>query len=93
MTSNDDAIGIAIEVLTAWTTQSDSTAFAEDRLLAYLAQGPQTAIDVLGGFLSLSGWLLIRAARSEGESGNATPEEMRAVLQDIARRNNLGPQS
>jgi hypothetical protein len=40
----------------------------------------------LTGLLSLAGRLLLRAAKAEGVSGDATQEEMRAVLQDIARR-------
>lgn len=39
--------------------------------------------------ISLCGHTLLRAALAEGESGQATDAEMLAVLQDIARRNEL----
>jgi hypothetical protein len=71
--------------MTAWTLQPDSTEFAASRVAEYLAE-PDGGLAFVTGLLSLAGRLLVRSARAEGESGNATPEEMRAVLQDIARR-------
>jgi hypothetical protein len=85
MIDKDEGIRKAIDVMTAWTFEQDRTDFAGSRVTEYLGE-PDGGFEFLMGLLSLSGWLLLRAAKAEGESGNATPEEMRAVLQDIARR-------
>lgn len=80
-----EAVRAAIDVMTAWTMQQDSTDYAQDRVARYLA-APDGGAAFTTGLLSLAGWLLLRAAKAEGASGNATPDEMRAVLQDIARK-------
>jgi hypothetical protein len=85
MIDKNEALRNAIDVMTAWTMQQDSTEFAQGRVAEYLA-GPDGGVAFMLGLLSLAGWLLLRVAKAEGASGNATPDEMRAVLQDIARR-------
>jgi len=84
MAYNNDAVRAAIDVMTAWTSEQDRTNFASSRVAYYVGKGPESEGQLLVGLLSLTGWLLTRLAKAEGESGNATPEEMRAILQDIA---------
>jgi hypothetical protein len=76
----------AVDVMTAWTTDPDKTDFAISRANEYLSEGPDGFQTLLAGFVGLSGWLLIRLAKAEGQSGSATQDEMRAILQDVARR-------
>jgi hypothetical protein len=51
----------------------------------YLA-GPDGGVELTVGLVNLCGWLLLRPAKAEGTSGNATPDEQRAILRDIALR-------
>jgi hypothetical protein len=83
MIDKNESIRKAIDALTAWTTEQDSTDFVSRRVGEYLA-GPDEGVGLLVGLLNLSGWLLLRLAKAEGESGNATPQEQRAILQDLA---------
>jgi hypothetical protein len=85
MADKDEGVRIAIDVMTAWTTEQDGTEFTASRVAEYLGD-PDGGRAFLNGMISLSGYLLVGLARAEGESGNATPEEMLAILQDIARR-------
>lgn len=81
----NQAVRNAIDVMTAWATEQDSSDFAADRVREYLA-GPDEGVEFVVGLVSLCGWVLVRLAGVEGESGNATPDEIRAILQDIARK-------
>lgn len=84
-----DAFLEAAAVMTAWTMQQDSTDFASGIAAEHLV-GPDDGAGFVGGMLGLCGRLLLRAAVAEGESGQATPDEMRAVLRDIVERH-IGP--
>ena len=79
-------IRVAIEAMTAWTLHQDDTAFAESLVAEHMAT-QEAAHTFALGMSSLCGWVLLRAAAAEGESGQATPDEMRGILQDIAQRN------
>jgi hypothetical protein len=81
-----EQLRVAVDVMTAWTTEPDNVDFAIGRANGYLNDGPDGYQTLLAGFVGLSGWLLIRLAKAESESGRATRDEMRAILQDIARR-------
>jgi hypothetical protein len=86
MAETGKQLRVAIDVMTAWTTDPDNTEFAISRANEYLSEGPDGFQTLLAGFVGLSGWLLIRLTKAESVSGNVTQEEMRAILQDIARR-------
>lgn len=86
MFETGEQVRIAVDVMTAWTTDPDNVEFAISRASEYLSESPDGYQALLAGFVGLSGWLLIRLAKAEGLSGNATHDEMRAILQDIARR-------
>ncbi|MCV7029442.1 hypothetical protein [Mycobacterium sherrisii] len=79
-----EQLRVAVDVMTAWTTDPDNVDFAIGRAKGYLDEGPDGYQTLLAGFVGLSGWLLIRLAKAE--SGKATRDEMRTILQDIARR-------
>ena len=85
MIDKNEAIRTAIDVMTALTTQQDSTEFVSQRVGEYLA-GEDEGIELTVGLVNLCGWLLLRLAKAEGASGNATPEEQRAILRDLALR-------
>jgi hypothetical protein len=85
MIDKSEATLKAIDVMTALTTQQDSTDFVTERVLEYLG-GPDQGIELVVGLVNLSQLLLLLAAKAEGESGNATPDEQRAVLQYIAQK-------
>ncbi|ODR02770.1 hypothetical protein BHQ21_22245 [Mycobacterium sherrisii] len=79
-----EQLRVAVDVMTAWTTDPDNVDFAIGRAKGYLDEAPDGYQTLLAGFVGLSGWLLIRLAKAE--SGKATRDEMRTILQDIARR-------
>jgi hypothetical protein len=81
-----EQLRIAVDVMTAWTSDPDNADFAIGRAHEYLNEGPEGYQTLLAGFVGLSGWLLIRLAKAESQSGKATRDEMRTILQDIARR-------
>jgi hypothetical protein len=68
--------------MTAYTTEQNSLDFMSKRVGEYLA-GPD-GIEFVNGLISLCGVLLTGLAKAEGASGNATPEEQRAILQRLA---------
>jgi hypothetical protein len=74
----------AIDVLTAWTTESDSTDFAMSRAEQYVGE-PDGERKLRNGLITLVGLLLVQVTKEAG-SDTATPEQMRAVLQEIAKR-------
>jgi hypothetical protein len=78
-------IRIAVEAMTAWTLEQDQARFAEALVAEHMATQEEAHVFAVG-MISLCGWMLVRAAKAEGESGQATPDEMRAILQDIAQR-------
>jgi len=86
MVETGGQLRIAIDVMTAWTTDPDNVDFAISRANEYMNEGPDGYQTLLAGFVGLSGWLLIRLAKAEGKSGKAAQDEMRAILQDIARK-------
>jgi hypothetical protein len=86
MAETGDQLRVAIDVMTAWTTDPLNFDFAISRASEYLSEGPDGGQALLAGFVGLSGWLLIRLAKAESTSGNVTEANMRAILQDIARR-------
>ena len=88
MPETGEQLRVAVDVMTAWTTDPNNVDFAISRANEYLDEGPDGYQTLLAGFVGLSGWLLIRLAQAQadGGSGMAAPDEMRAILQDIARR-------
>jgi len=86
MVETGGQLRIAIDVMTAWTTDPDNVDFAISRANEYMNEGPDGYQTLLAGFVGLSGWLLIRLAKAEGKSCKAAQDEMRAILQDIARK-------
>jgi hypothetical protein len=86
MVETGGQLRVAIDVMTAWTTDPDNADFAISRANEYMNEGPDGYQTLLAGFVGLSGWLLIRLAKAEGKSGKAAQDGMRAILQDIARR-------
>jgi hypothetical protein len=86
MFETGEQLRVAVDVMTAWTTDPNNVDFAISRANAYLSEGPDGYQTLLAGFVGLAGWLLIRLAKAGGKSGNAAEDEMRAILQDIARR-------
>ena len=85
MIDKDEATRTAIDVMTALTDQQDSTDFVSQRVGEYLA-GPDGGVELTVGLVNLCGWLLLRLAKAEGASGNATPDEQRAILRELALR-------
>jgi hypothetical protein len=85
MVETGEQLRVAVDVMTAWTTDPNNVDFAISRANEYLSEGPDGYQTLLAGFVGLSGWLVIRLAKAEGKSGNAQ-DVMRAILQDIARR-------
>lgn len=81
--ATSDNLSKAIAVMTAWNSGSDlehqqfTAATANDMMDA--GDGP---LDLISGFITLTGWLLTRI-------DNATGADATATLQDIARRMNL----
>jgi hypothetical protein len=86
MFETGEQLRVAVDVMTAWTTDPNNVDFAISRANEYLSEGPDGYQTLLAGFVGLSGWLLIRLAKTKGKSGNAAQDEMIAILQDIARR-------
>jgi len=86
MSETGEQLRVAVDVMTAWTTDPNNVDFAISRANEYLDEGPDGYQSLLAGFVGLSGWLLIRLAKAEGGSGRAAQDKMRAILQDIARR-------
>ena len=86
MSETGEQLRVAVDVMTAWTTDPNNVDFAISRANEYLDEGPDGYQSLLAGFVGLSGWLLIKLAKAEGGSGRAAQDEMRAILQDIARR-------
>ncbi|TPW98031.1 hypothetical protein [Mycolicibacterium fortuitum] len=80
-----DNLRRAIDVMTAWATgDQDDTSFSGERLLEYIAEGPDEdghdgEMKLLYGLLNLAGTLLVRLEATTGET-------MQWHLQDIARK-------
>ena len=77
---------IAIEVMTAWTMNMDNTDFAISRANEFLDEDPDGVQRIVKDFIALSGLLLTSLAKETGSSGYAIPDEMRAILGDMALR-------
>ena len=74
----------AIDVMTGWTEASDSTDFAMSRAEQYVNESDGD-VRLREGLICLAGLLLVRVAQEAG-SDTGTPDELRAILQDLARR-------
>jgi hypothetical protein len=72
----------AIEVMTAWTDDQDSTDFASARAGEHTA-GPDGGLELTAGLISLAGVLLQNLAKARGDG---TPEGERAILHEFALR-------
>jgi hypothetical protein len=72
----------AIEVMTAWTDEQDSTDFVSGRIGQHTA-GADDGLELTAGLVNLAGALLSNLAK---ERGNGTPEGEREILQEFARR-------
>ena len=76
----------AIEVVTAWTdSDDDDTEFAAQRASQHTA-GPDERLTLTVGLISLCGVLLFNLAKLRAASGEATAEEQREILRDLALR-------
>jgi hypothetical protein len=84
MVDKNEALRTAIDVMTAWTDQQDSTEFISRRAGEHLA-GTDEGVELTSGLVTLCGVLLLNLAKAAGASGDGTPEEQRAILQDLAR--------
>lgn len=72
--------------MTAWTEASDDTDFAMSRAEQYVNEPDGDGDSRLReGLITLAGLLLLRVAQEAGLD-TATPDELRAILQDLARR-------
>lgn len=71
--------------MTAWATDNpDDARFSNERLMEYVAEGPDEhgtdgEMKLMLGLLNLAGWLLVRLENETGKS-------MQWHLQDIARK-------
>ena len=75
-----DNLRRAIDVMTAWATDNpDTTDFSKDRVLKYVAEGPDGEVRLMAGMISLAGYLLVRLEEASGKP-------MQWHLQDIARK-------
>ena len=75
----------AIEVVTAWTDSEDNTEFVTERVAGYTA-GPDDGLTLTVGLVNLCGVLLLNLAKLRGASGDATTEEQRKILRELALR-------
>lgn len=70
---------MAIAVMTAWTDDENKDDFATKTVTSYLEEDPDAEIKLVVGLINLSGFLLVKL---ENETGS----DMRAILQDIAKK-------
>jgi hypothetical protein len=73
----------AIDVMTAWT-EPGGTEFAMSRAEQYISE-PDGDRRLRNGLITVAGMLLNQAVK-EATGSDATPEQMRLVLQEIATR-------
>ena len=77
--SDNEPIRMAIAVMTAWTDDPNRDDFATTTVSSYLGDDPDADVKLLDGLIRLAGWLLVKLE-------DATDSEMRAILQDIAKK-------
>jgi hypothetical protein len=85
MIDKNEAMLTAIEVVTAWTDSEDNTEFVAQRASQHTA-GPDDGLTLTTGLISLCGVLLFNLAKLRGASGEATAEEQREILRELALR-------
>jgi len=68
----------AIDVMTAWSEQSDGNKFAADRVAAYVGAEADGAMTLTVGFINLSAILLLQLQAVTGC-------DIREILQDAAK--------
>jgi len=99
MADSEEALLIAIDVMTAFAVGGDSVAApgrvgvggdvaaASRRVADYLREGAITEPELITAFIDLSGYLLARVASAEGDSKNMSEwaDQMRKILQRHAQ--------
>ena len=85
MIDKNNAMLTAIEVVTAWTDSEDDNEFVAQRASQHTA-GPDDGLTLTVGLISLSGVLLQNLAKLRGASGEATADEQREILRELALR-------